>query len=87
MNKFNKLETAKWVVDQVKKKGANEVACKLTRKRKIEVVFRDGELEKLKESTENSLNLSIYKNNKYSNHSQRFEINWFFHPYSSTYEC
>jgi PmbA protein len=69
MGKVNKLELTEWAVDYAIKSGASEAAVKSTKQRDVEVEYRDGMLEKLKESTQNSLSLSIYQDNRYSSHS------------------
>ena len=69
MGKVNKLELTEWAVDYAIKSGASEAAAKLIKQRDVEVEYRDGMLEKLKESTQNSLSLSIYQDNRYSGHS------------------
>ncbi len=69
MNKRQRLELAHWAVSQAQKSGADEVAVDISNSRDIEVEFRDGKLEQLKESTQNSLSLSIYANKRYSSHS------------------
>ncbi len=69
MNRKERMDLAKWVVAQAQSKGSDEVAVNLYHNRSIEVEHRDGKLEKLKESTENSLGLTIYANQRYSSHS------------------
>ena len=69
MSKTNKLKLAQWAVDYTVKTGANEASVSLTNQRDIEIAYRDGKLETLKESTKNSLSLSIYVENRYSNHT------------------
>jgi len=69
MKRKERLELANWAISQAQKSGAGEVSVDLSHSRDIEVGFRDGELEKLKESTQNSLGLSIYVNSRYSSHS------------------
>ncbi len=69
MNKKEKLELAGWAVKKALKSGANNVAVDISNSRDIDIEFRDGQLDRLKESTQNSLSLSIYADNKYSSHS------------------
>ncbi|MCP4704960.1 MAG: TldD/PmbA family protein [candidate division Zixibacteria bacterium] len=69
MNNKERLELAKWVAHQAQKKGADNAAADLGKYRQIEVEFRNFKLDVLKESTQNSLDLAIYVNNKYSNSS------------------
>ena len=69
MKRKERLDLANWAVDQAKKSGADQVSVNVSNSREIEVEFRDKKLEKLKESTQSSLNLSIYVDNRYSGHS------------------
>lgn len=69
MNIKEKLELAHWAVAESKKAGADDVAVDIGNSRDIEVSCREGKLEKLQESTQNGLNLSIYANHRYSSHS------------------
>jgi len=69
MNRKERLELANWAVAQAKKSGADDVAVNITNQRDIEIEYRERKLDKLKESTQNSLSLSIYANNRYSSHS------------------
>lgn len=68
MNKNERLEIARWSVQEAKKYGANEAAATIYKFREISVDYRDKKIEKLKESTQNSLSISIYTNQKYSSH-------------------
>jgi len=65
----DKLELARWAVSHAKKSGANDVAVNISNSRDIEISYRDGMLEELKESTQNSLSLNLYVNNRYSGHT------------------
>jgi len=69
MNKKQRLEIARWAMKQAQKSGANEVSVTLSKSRRIEIAVRDKKIDKLKESTQNSLDLSLYVNKKYSSHS------------------
>lgn len=69
MKRKERLELAEWIKDFSIKSGANQAAVSLSNRRIIEIEFRDKRLDKLKESTQNSLNLNIYVNQKYSGHS------------------
>jgi PmbA protein len=68
MNKKERLELANWVAAEAKKSGANEVGVDVSYNREIQVEFRDGKIDQLKESTQSSLNLSVYVNSRYSSH-------------------
>ncbi|MEE9555488.1 MAG: TldD/PmbA family protein [candidate division Zixibacteria bacterium] len=69
MNRKEKIELARWSVEFAKKSGADEAAVDLYQSRDIETEFREGKLDQLKESTQSSLSLTLYVNNRYSNHS------------------
>jgi len=69
MNRKERLNLANWAVDLAKKNGADEVAVNISNRREIEVEYRDKKLEKLKESIQSSLGLTIYADNRYSGHS------------------
>ncbi len=64
-----KIELANWVIDQTLKEGANEAAVSTSNQRQVDIEFRDKQLDKLKESTQNSLTLQIYYDHKYSRHT------------------
>ncbi|UCE65685.1 MAG: TldD/PmbA family protein [Candidatus Zixiibacteriota bacterium] len=68
MDNKEKLELARWAVKQAKSHGAEEVSVDVAQSRDIEVEYRDGQLDKLKESTQNALDVSIYDDNRYSSH-------------------
>jgi len=65
---MEKLELAKWAADYALKKGADQTAVNVSNSRNVEVAVRDGDIETLKETTENSLGLYIYLDHKYSGH-------------------
>ncbi len=69
MNRKDRSELANWAVAQARKSGADDAAVNIVNQRNIEIEFRDRKLDKLKESTQNSLSLSVYANNRYSSHS------------------
>lgn len=69
MKTNDRLELARWVVSAAKAEGANEVAVNINNTRSVEVEYRDGQLDNLKETTQNSLAINVYADNKYSGHS------------------
>jgi PmbA protein len=69
MNKQDRLDLAHWVVGQTKARGADEVAVVLSNSRQVEVEYRDRKLDKLMESTRNSLFLHVYSQKRYSGHN------------------
>ena len=64
-----RVDLAQWAIDQALRAGADQAAVNISNQRDVEIEFRDKKLEKLKESTQNSLSLNIYIDHKYSGHS------------------
>jgi PmbA protein len=69
MNNKEKMELAEWAIEYSLKSGANESIIDISNTRDIEIEYRDKKLDKLQESTQNSLKLQIYANHRYSSHS------------------
>jgi PmbA protein len=69
MDKGRRLDLAEWAAEFAIQKGASQVAVDLTNQRVIDIQYRDGALEKLEESTSNSMSLDIYVEKRYSSHS------------------
>ncbi len=69
MNKTERMELARWAATQAQKQGADNAAVDIANSRSVEIQFRDGQLDRLGESTQNSLSIGIYANGRYSNHS------------------
>lgn len=69
MNTKDRVELAHWVAETAKAEGASEISVDIAKSRGVEVQYRDGQLDKVKESTQNSLNINVYADNKYSGHS------------------
>ena len=69
MKNKERLELAEWVMDYALKCGASESVASVSNSRDIEIEFRNKQIDKLQESTQNSLNLNIYANHRYSAHS------------------
>ncbi len=69
MNKNEKLELLNWAMKEALKNGADETAVNFSNSREVEVSYRDKQLEKLKESSKNSISIDIYTGKKYSSHS------------------
>ncbi|MBN1782802.1 TldD/PmbA family protein [bacterium] len=69
MKSKDRFNLAQWVMETAKKCGASEAAVSLNNRREIEIEYRDKQLDKVKESVENSLNLDIYADQKYSSHT------------------
>ncbi len=69
MDKGKRLDLAEWAAEFAIQKGASQVAVDLANRRVIDIQYRDGALEKLEESTSNSMSLDIYVEKRYSSHS------------------
>ncbi|MEZ5359495.1 MAG: TldD/PmbA family protein [Candidatus Zixiibacteriota bacterium] len=69
MNNKEKLELAHWVVKEARTAGADDVKVDISNSRDISVRFNNSKLEELNESTQNSLSLNIYANNRYTGHT------------------
>ena len=69
MSNKKRLELAEWAIEHALKSGADQAAVSISNSRNIQIEFRDKKLEKVKESTENSLNLQIYTEHRYSVHT------------------
>ena len=69
MKAKERMDLALWAADQAKKKGAKDAAVGISNQREIEVEHRDGQVDKLKESVQSSLSLSVYVDGRYSAHS------------------
>ncbi len=69
MNQKERKELAQWAMEKAIKAGANESAVTIRNNREVEIEYRDKQLDKLKESTQNSLDLNLYVDHKYSSHS------------------
>ena len=61
-----KTRLAEWVAAEAKKAGAEEVSVDILNRRDIDVEYREGQLDKLKEAKQNSLTLGVYAGNRYS---------------------
>ncbi len=66
----SKVETlediASRALEIAKKKGASDAAARVYRERNVEVQWRDGKLEQIKEATTRGLNIRLYVDGKYS---------------------
>lgn len=69
MKTKDRLELAHWVAKVAKAEGAKEISVDIAKSRGVEVEYRDGQLDIVKESTQNSLNINVYTESKFSGHS------------------
>jgi len=65
---MSKIDLAKWVTTYAKKQGATDSSVVISNNRSIDIEYRDGNIDKLRESTENSLSIELFAGGKYSSH-------------------
>lgn len=62
-------ELADWVIDQTKKAGANDCRVNLSKRRFVEINYRDRKPEVIKEATTQGLYLEVFINNRFAGQS------------------
>lgn len=62
----NFSELADWVIDQTKKAGAKDCKVSLSKRRFVEINYRDRKPEVIKEATTQDLYLQVFINNRYA---------------------
>ncbi len=62
-------ELADWVIDQSKKAGASDCKVSVSKRRFVEINYRDRKPEVIKEATTQNLNLQVFTNNRYASQS------------------
>ena len=68
MTNQESLRLAQWAVSEVRKQGANEAAASVFSDRSIEVQVRAGKIDKLQESVQSGLNVSVFLDHRFSSH-------------------
>jgi PmbA protein len=63
---LNFRELADWVVNQAKKAGANDCKVNLSKRRIVEINYRDRKPEVIKEATTQNLYLEVFVNKRYA---------------------
>jgi len=66
---LNLQELADWVIDQTKKAGANDCRVNLSKRRLVEINYRDRKPEVIKEATTQNLYLEVFINNRFAGQS------------------
>src|SRR5665811_1708805 len=66
---LNFRDLADWVIDQTKKAGAHDCRVSLSRKRLVEINYRDRKPEVIKEATTKNLYLEVFINNRFAGQS------------------
>ena len=69
MEKNVYLDLGYWVQKKAKQAGASESALGINHSRSVSVDYRDGKVETLKESTQQSMWIEIFAKGRYSSHS------------------
>jgi len=68
MKTKDRLELAHWVAQAAQAAGAENAAVDIVHSRAVEMEYRDGQVDKLQESTANSLSLEVYANDRFTSH-------------------
>lgn len=66
---LNFRDLADWVIDQTLKAGANDCRVSLSKRRRVNINYRDRKPEVIKEATTKNLLLDVFINNRYANQS------------------
>jgi len=69
IQQLNFKELADWVVDQTKQAGANDCKVSISKRRFVEINYRDRKPEVIKEATTQRLNLQVFIDNKFASQS------------------
>ncbi len=59
-------ELADWVISQAKKAGANDCRVNISKRRLVEIIYRDRKPDVIKEATTQGLSLEVYMNNRFA---------------------
>jgi len=62
-------ELANWVIDQAKQAGANDCRVNISKRRSVEINYRDRKPEVIKEATTQGLYLEVFINNRFAGRS------------------
>jgi PmbA protein len=63
---LNLQELAEWVIDQARKAGAGDSKVSLSKRKLVEITYRDRKPEVIKEATTKSLYLELFANKRYA---------------------
>ena len=63
------LDQARRIAEKAKILGAQEAKVVASRSRGVDVEWRDGQLERLSDTTDQSLSVSVYVDGRFSTHS------------------
>ena len=65
---MNKIDLANWTQNYAKQQGADDTSVVISNRRSIDIEYRDRDIDKLTESSENSLSIELFAGGKYSSH-------------------
>ncbi|NOZ09376.1 MAG: TldD/PmbA family protein [FCB group bacterium] len=68
MDRQERIDLAQWVLGKIIASGADQAAVSVLNNRVTELIHRDAQIDKLKESTGKSVYLQIYADSRYSEH-------------------
>jgi len=66
---LNLQDLANWVIDQTIKAGADDCKVSLSKRRMVDINYREHKPEVIKEATTRNLYLEVFVNNRYAGHS------------------
>lgn len=69
MTQEEKYKLARWAIDHALKNGANEASVAISESKSSNVDVREQKIDTLKEAIQNSLNIRLFVDKKYSSHS------------------
>jgi PmbA protein len=69
MNKQEKIDLAKWAINQAKEVGAKDASVSIYNYEGTDIEVRKQEIEKIQKSIESGLSIALYVDGKYSSHS------------------
>jgi len=72
---LNFRELVDWIISQTKKAGANDCRVNLSKRRIVEINYRDRKPEVIKEATTQNLYLEVFINNRYAGQQHLTSVN------------
>ena len=67
---LNLQDLANWVIDQTIKAGADDCKVSLSKRRMVDINYREQKPEVIKEATTKNLYLEVFVNNRYAGNSR-----------------
>lgn len=69
MTNKERIDLGHWVATQCRKAGADDATVNISYNRAVEIKHQNRQIDQLKESTQNSLNLNVFWEGRFSGHS------------------